>query len=92
MTNMNAHIEYFHRIFEDDSLSRWHYENYAQNYEAVTDFMIFYNERRMHFSILDLSPKEVLQENKQMKKSKRFACNQLLREWFTNPNSICCSA
>lgn len=56
--NMNAHIESFHRIFEDDCLSRYEFETYAQAYEAVTDFMVFYNERRMHSSILDLSPKE----------------------------------
>ncbi|MGG5254455.1 IS3 family transposase [Neobacillus sp. SM06] len=56
--NMNAHIESFHRIFEDDCLSRWQFETYAQAYEVVTEFMVFYNERRMHSSILDLSPKE----------------------------------
>ncbi|MFC8638725.1 IS3 family transposase [Heyndrickxia sporothermodurans] len=56
--NMNAHIESFHRIFEDDCLSRWQYETYAQAYESVAEFMVFYNERRMHSSILDLSPNE----------------------------------
>ena len=63
--NMNAHIESFHRIFEDDCLSRWQFETYAQAYEAVTDFMVFYNERRMHSSILDLSPQEFYEQNKQ---------------------------
>lgn len=33
-------------------------KTYAEAYEAVTEFMVFYNERRMHSSILDLSPKE----------------------------------
>lgn len=56
--NMNAHIESFHRIFEDDCLSRWQFKTYAEAYEAVTDFMVYYNERRMHSSIKDLSPKE----------------------------------
>ena len=55
---MNAHIESFHRIFEDDCLSRYQFETYAKAYEAFTEFMVFYNERRMHTSILDLSPKE----------------------------------
>lgn len=65
--NMNAHIESFHRIFEDDCLSRWQFETYAKAYEAVTDFMVFYNERRMHSSILDLSPQEFYEQNKQNK-------------------------
>lgn len=56
--NMNAHIESFHRIFEDDCLSRWEFNSYSDAYQAVTDFMVFYNERRMHSSILDLSPQE----------------------------------
>ncbi|MEB6550351.1 hypothetical protein MXL46_14735, partial [Heyndrickxia sporothermodurans] len=42
-------------IFEDDCLSRWQFETYAQAYESVAEFMVFYNERRMHSSILDLS-------------------------------------
>lgn len=61
--NMNAHIESFHRIFEDDCLSRYSFETYAHAYEAVTDFMVFYNERRMHSSILDLSPKEFYEKH-----------------------------
>lgn len=61
--NMNAHIESFHRIFEDDCLSRWQFETYAEAYEAVTAFMVFYNERRMHSSILDLSPKEFYEKH-----------------------------
>lgn len=69
--NLNAHVESFHRIFEDDCLSRWHFKTYAEAYEAVTEFMAFYNERRMHSSILDLSPKEFferqLRENLKIK-------------------------
>ncbi|MDQ0221460.1 putative transposase [Peribacillus cavernae] len=65
--NMNAHIESFHRIFEDDCLSRWQFETYAEAYEAVTEFMVFYNERRIHSSILDLSPKEFYE--KQMREN-----------------------
>lgn len=65
--NMNAHIESFHRIFEDDCLSRWQFETYAQAYEVVTEFMVFYNERRMHSSILDLSPMEFYKKQMQEK-------------------------
>ena len=59
---MNAHIESFHRIFEDDCLSRWQFETYTEAYQEVMNFMEFYNERRMHSSILDLSPKEFYQK------------------------------
>lgn len=64
---MNAHIESFHRIFEDDCLSRWQFETYAQVYEVVTEFMVYYNERRMHSSILDLSPMEFYKKQMQEK-------------------------
>lgn len=37
--NMNAHIESFHRILEDDCLTRNEFESYAQAYQAVVEFM-----------------------------------------------------
>lgn len=54
--NMNAHIESFHRVFEDDRLSKMEFENYAQAYEAVDNFMRWYNNTRIHSSIHYLSP------------------------------------
>ena len=60
--NMNAHIESFHRILEDDCLSRLQFETYEEAYREVSTFMKLYNERRMHSSILDLSPKEFYQK------------------------------
>jgi putative transposase len=65
--NMNAHIESFHRIFEDDCLSRWQFETYAEAYQAVVEFMEYYNERRMHSSILDLSPKEFYEKQQSLR-------------------------
>ena len=56
--NMNAHIESFHRIMEDDCLSRYEFESYAQAYEAVVEFMEYYNGRRMHSSLNFLSPSQ----------------------------------
>lgn len=56
--NMNAHIESFHRLLEDDCLSRHEFETYAQAYEAVVDFMDYYNNRRLHSSLNYLSPVE----------------------------------
>jgi putative transposase len=62
--NMNAHIEAFHRILEDDCLSRNEFESYEEAYQEVTEFMEFYNERRIHSSILDLPPKEFYEKQK----------------------------
>jgi putative transposase len=46
--NMNAHIEAFHRILEDDCLARSQFASYEEAYRTVTEFMRFYNERRLH--------------------------------------------
>ncbi|WP_181363129.1 integrase core domain-containing protein [Sulfoacidibacillus thermotolerans] len=54
--NMNAHIESFHRRLEDECLSRYEFENYAEAYEIVSDFMDFYNTRRLHSSLRYMSP------------------------------------
>jgi putative transposase len=59
--NMNAHIESFHRILEDDCLSRHEFESYAQAYETVVEFMDLYNARRIHSSLNYLSPAEFRQ-------------------------------
>jgi len=56
--NMNAHIESFHRVFEDDRLSKIEFENYAQAYECVDTFIRWYNSTRIHSSIHYLSPVE----------------------------------
>lgn len=61
--NMNAHIESFHRILQDDCLSRYDFVTYGEAYEAVTEFMNFYNERRMHSSIKDLAPADFYRQN-----------------------------
>lgn len=56
--NMNAHIESFHRIMEDDCLSDHELKTYGEAYQAIMEFMDFYNNRRIHSSILDLTPME----------------------------------
>lgn len=56
--NKNAHIESFHRIFEDECLGRWEFDSYKEAYEAVLEFMERYNHRRIHRSIFDMSPVE----------------------------------
>lgn len=54
--NKNAHIESFHAVFEDECLSRYEFQSYTEAYEAVADYVQFYNERRIHGSLYDLSP------------------------------------
>lgn len=62
--NMNAHIESFHRLLQDECLSRYDFENYAEAYDIITSYMAFYNERRIHSSIGDRSPVEFYELSK----------------------------
>lgn len=54
--NLNAHIESFHRLLQDECFNRYEFSTYGEAYEAVVDFMCLYNERRIHSSIFYLSP------------------------------------
>lgn len=65
--NKNAHIESFHRILEDDCLSRYEFKTYAEAYEKVSDYFKFYNKIRIHGSIRDMAPEVFYHEN--LKKS-----------------------
>lgn len=56
--NMNAHIESFHRLLEDDRLGSAEFETYAEAYETVDQYMKWYNQERIHSSIHYLSPAE----------------------------------
>jgi putative transposase len=56
--NMNAHIESFHRIMEDECMGRWEFESYKEAYQATLEFMERYNHRRIHRSIFNMSPSE----------------------------------
>lgn len=62
--NMNAHIESFHRLLQDECLGRYDFESYAEAYDIITSYMTFYNERRIHSSIGDRSPAEFYRLNK----------------------------
>jgi len=65
--NKNAHIESFHRIFEDECLGTDEFRTYGEAYQAVVDFMERYNKRRIHSSIDDLPPAEFYRESLQGK-------------------------
>ena len=56
--NKNAHVESFHRILEDECFKINEFETYTEAYRIVNEFMIFYNERRLHSSLGYITPKE----------------------------------
>jgi putative transposase len=56
--NKNAHIEAFHRILEEECLSLYEFQSYAEAYQVVTEFIKYYNDTRIHSSINYLSPRE----------------------------------
>jgi len=57
----NAYIESFFSILEKELLEHCYFENFAAAYEAVSEFITFYNTRRLHGSIGYLSPKAYLE-------------------------------
>ena len=56
--NMNAHIESFHAILEDECYSRYESMNYQDAYRQVREYMRYYNERRRHGSLGDKPPRD----------------------------------
>lgn len=56
--NKNAHIESFHRILEDECLSRYEFQSFAHAYKKVSEFMSAYNKVRIHSSIGYVAPEE----------------------------------
>lgn len=53
----NAYIEAFNSILEIEVLQVRYFRNFEEVYEAIFRFMDFYNNRRLHGSIGDRSPK-----------------------------------
>ena len=60
--NKIAHIESFHSILEKERLARCELRSYQEAYQVVTEFIQFYNKRRIHSSLQDLSPEEFNQQ------------------------------
>lgn len=54
--NKNAHIESFHRLLENECLSRYEFKNYAEAYEEVSKYIKSYNRIRIHGSIGYIPP------------------------------------
>ena len=59
--NLNAHIESFHSILEEECLSRHEFVSYAEAYATVVDFICSYNANRIHSATKYLPPLECYQ-------------------------------
>jgi len=58
--NKNAYIESFHSILERECYQRNCFENYEEAFAEVDRFIRYYNNRRIHGSLLDWPPTEYL--------------------------------
>ena len=56
--NKNAHIESFNKILQEECIGINEFDNYMGAYESVSDFMRYYNKRRIHSSIKYKAPEE----------------------------------
>ena len=63
--NKNAHIESFNSIVELELFQDEHFLSYSKGYEALVDFIDFYNTRRIHGSLKYRTPYEVYKLHKQ---------------------------
>ena len=54
--NKNAHIESWHSVLEAECLGNQGFDTLVAAYEAIGQWMTFYNERRMHGSLQDWPP------------------------------------
>lgn len=54
--NLNAHIEAFHAILENECYSRHEFESFMQAYAVITGYMEYYNKRRRHGSLGYMAP------------------------------------
>jgi putative transposase len=51
-------------IVEEECLGRMVFDSYEETYQAAIEYMRFYNERRIHSSILDLPSHEFYKKAK----------------------------
>jgi putative transposase len=59
--NMNAYIESFHATLERDLLSKEIFGTFQEAYDAVSEYVNFYNNRRMHRSLGKRSPADFME-------------------------------
>jgi len=68
--NKNAHVESFFSLLERELLSHRYYVTFSDAYSEVHAWIDFYNERRLHGSLGDRTPNEVLSLLEQGKESR----------------------
>jgi putative transposase len=61
--NMNAYIESFHSILEDECYSRHEFETFAEAYEIISGYLHYYNHYRRHGSIGYMTPAAFYQKH-----------------------------
>lgn len=61
--NKNAHIESFHRIFDDECIGVYEFDSYKDAYIEVSRFMKRYNTNRLHSSLKYKTPNEFYSQN-----------------------------
>ncbi|WP_138756400.1 integrase core domain-containing protein [Paenibacillus sinopodophylli] len=54
--NMNAYIESFHSILERHLFGIRDFMTFEEAYEALDEYMDFYNNRKIHGSLRQMSP------------------------------------
>ena len=65
--NLNAYIESFHSILEDECYSRHEFETFQEAYEEVSQHLDYYNNRRRHGSIGYQAPAVYYQKHRNAK-------------------------
>lgn len=61
--NKNAHIESFHSILEEECFQRHEFQTYAEAYKTVSEYIRYYNQKRLHSSLRYMSPDEFYEKN-----------------------------
>lgn len=61
--NMNAHIEAFHSILEEECYSCNEFLNFREAYEIISQYIEYYNNRRIHGSLGYLTPAAYYESN-----------------------------
>lgn len=56
--NMNAYIESFHSILEDECYSRHEFDSFMEVYRTISEYIDYYNNRRRHSGIKYMAPNE----------------------------------
>ncbi|SEO43257.1 Integrase core domain-containing protein [Paenibacillus sophorae] len=70
--NMNAYIESFHSLLERDLFSKKEFRTFEEAYEALDQYMDFYNNRKMHGSLKLMPPAQFSEWVKTLEDSSKF--------------------